>query len=240
MVAWDATGGGVGGKQWTSATGTSARMGATTATKLSDKQGKDILRKWPERTKSLWRKPQKGRWWIRGQPIPTGGKPATGPRLKPHGAQSYRTQPDGLWILVQQEEGESGARFGDCVIVEVCGTVQNLNDKRSRYVVSGRGLAVHCPKLWLAAEIGVQRGGRKPRWAACGAFEHKPTTDLLLPIRDLQVLYALPDNDYDKYTADQVPMPHEWFIPHSALGTYTSPKTQEFLKRMTITSHLYR
>ena len=95
--------------------------------KLSDAEAKAILlKKWPTRTKH-W-PPLGGRgYWLRGQPRE--GKMA-GPKLASPGMKLFATQPDGLWIHFQ------GVASCDVVVIEVCGTAQNLNDKRSRYFPS--------------------------------------------------------------------------------------------------------
>lgn len=94
------------------------------AEKLSDKQAKGILLQWPTQPTNWF---PDGQRWLRAQPT-DGGR--TGPRLlRPGLAEtSPKTQPDGLWFALLQGQALSASIF----VVEVCGTAQNLHDKRSR------------------------------------------------------------------------------------------------------------
>lgn len=190
--------------------------------KLSDGEAKAVLRQWPERTK-LWPPPDGRGFWIRGQPR-SGERP--GPRLTSPGAKLFATQPDGLWVHF------SGSAFCDVVAVEVCGTIQNLNDKRSRYVPSTHSLVLNCSREWLVEEITVQKGGKRARWMACASIDDEPVVNLSLPVRHLRVLYGIPNALYDKWCGEHVPTGYEYFAPHSSLSTYNSPAMQNFLRQM--------
>lgn len=197
--------------------------------KLSDAQAKEILRKWPQRTRSLWAAPDSTGYWLRAQP---GSKArARTPRIFSPGADLFGTQPDGMWVYFR--EGE----FADAVCVEVCGTVQNLNDKRSRYAATVRSLILRCPAAWFKEGIKLQRGGLQPRWQACRTISSEPAGDLALPIRWLRVLYALPNDIYAAWVKNNVPGGHEYFCRHSSLDSYTSQETQRFLRQLAHSSH---
>jgi hypothetical protein len=190
--------------------------------KLSDKEAKDVLLSWPNRTK-LWPPPSGKGYWIRGQP--TNGVTA-GPRIASPGARLFRTQPDGLWVYINDPTS------CDVVAVEVCGTVQNLNDKRSRYIPASHSLVLSCSLAWIEQEIAVQKGGKRSRWKAAGTFARKPTADLSLPVRHLRVLYGIPNAIYHKWCRDHTPTGYEFFCPHSSLQTYNSSPMQAFLRQM--------
>ncbi len=190
--------------------------------KLSDGDAKKLLLKWPTRTK-LWPPPGGRGYWIRGQPS-DGGKP--GPRLSSPGAKLFTTQPDGLWIHFN-----SGISC-DVVAVEVCGTIQNLNDKRSRYIPASHSLVLACSVAWLKEEITVQKGGARARWKACASFDTEPAEDLQVPVRHLRVLYGIPNGLYNKWCAEHTPTGYEFFSPHSSLATYSSQAMQAFLRQM--------
>ncbi len=200
------------------------------ASKLSDAQAKTILLGWPGRTKSVWPSPGKKGFWIRAQPAST---KMPGPKISSPGAALFKTQPDGLWVYF------SGTEFCDVVVVEVCGTVQNLNDKRSRYIPASHSIVLMCPLPWLEEEVAVQRGGKSPRWKATATITHKPSADLTLPIRHLRVLYALPNDVYSSWCSNHTPSGYEFFCPHSSLDSYNSPKMQTFLGQMSIWSQFY-
>ena len=197
--------------------------------KLSDSEAKEILQAWPTSTKKLWVAPEGEGRWIRGQPR---GQGAAGPRIASPGARLFTTQPDGLFIFFSSLES------CDLVAVEVCGTVQNLNDKRSRYVPSSHSLVLNCGNGWMREKIVTQGGGSKARWSAAGLHE-EPTGDCSVPVRHLRVLYALPNDTYEGWCVNHTPTGYEYFCPHSSLGSYHSQKMQQFLRRMSIASQFY-
>ena len=199
-------------------------------TKLTDREAKVTLLEWPTRTKRLWPSPSRTGFWLRAQPRE--GR-AVGPRLKSPGASLFTTQPDGMWIFLW------GLKYADVVSVEVCEKVQNLNDKRSRYVPASHSLVLEVPLQWLREEIGLQRGGRQPRWLACRMIGEKPTEDLDLPVRCLRVLFAIPNSIYPDWVSNNVPTGWEYYCRHSALRSYNSQKMQDFLRQLAPTSHTY-
>lgn len=190
--------------------------------KLSDAEAKKVLLKWPTRTK-LWPPPGGRGFWIQGQPK-SGQSP--GPRISSPGAELFNTQPDGLWVHFESQSS------CDVVAVEVCGTVQNLNDKRSRYIPASHSLVLKCSFAWLTETISVQHGGQRPRWKAAASLDTKPSADLSVPIRHLRVLYGIPNTLYDKWCRQHTPTGYEFFSPHSSLHTYNSPAMQDFLRQM--------
>src|SRR5258706_872694 len=196
---------------------------------LTDREAKIILLRWPGRTKTVWPSPTGKGFWIRAQP--QAGK-ATGPRLRSPGAKMFSTQPDGLWAYF-------GQKYCDLVAVEICGTVQNLNDKRSRYFPSSHSLVLECTKAWLLESMTVQKKGLKPRWQACGTFKKEPKGDHAFPVRHLRILYALPNALYSDWRDNHVPTGYEYFCPHSSLDSYNSPAMQRFLRQMSIASQFY-
>ena len=198
--------------------------------KLSDREAKDILLRWPSSPNSIWEPPDGAGRWVRGQP--NGGK-TPGPRLSSPGAKLFTTQPDGLFVYM------SGLESCDIVAIEVCGTAQNLNDKRSRYIPSSHSLVLRCGPRWFAEQISVQGGVRRERWQAAGTLFERPTIDVSIPVRHLRVLYALPNKLYGVWCPDHTPTGYEFFCPHSSLGSYNSQKMQQFLRRMSIASQFY-
>ena len=193
--------------------------------KLCDKEAKDLLLRWPRRTK-LWPPPEGRGFWIRGQPK-DGQQP--GPRLSSPGAYLFTTQPDGLWVHFKSPES------CDVVVVEICGTIQNLNDKRSRYIPASHSLILTCTSAWLREEISVQRAGRCPRWRACASFRTNPG-ELRVPVRHLRVLYGIPNKLYNKWCREHTPTGYEFFSSHSSLETYNSQQMQRFLRQMSSAS----
>jgi hypothetical protein len=145
-----------------------------------------------------------------------------------------KTQPDGLWLYLRPDD-----TYTDAVVVEVSRSIQNLNDKRSRYMPATYGLVVDCPLEWLLADIRLRFGRRLPRWQAAGTFDRKPSSDLTVQVRLLRVLYALPNDLYRTWVPGHVPAGHEYFMPHTSLASYNSQAMQQFLSRLTWRSHIY-
>ena len=199
-------------------------------TKLKDAEAKRILLRWPMRTKRLWPTPSHMGFWLRAQPRK--GR-MSGPVLKSPGAALFSTQPDGMWIYLDERN------FADAVCLEVCGSVQNLNDKRSRYMPASHSLVLTVSQRWLREGIRVQRGGTQPRWIACRTIKTTPQRDLEVPVRFLRVLFVIPNRIYRKWVPNHAPTGWEYYCPHSALGGFTSQKMQIFLRQMAPTSHLY-
>ena len=123
--------------------------------------------------------------------------------------------------------------------MEVYGTIQNLNDKRSRYILSNHSLVLSVSASWLNQTIPVQGGGQRARWESTGTLTEAPVTDLVLPVRHLRVLSALPNTLYHVWCSEHTPTDYVLFPPHSSLSTYHSQSFQEFLKRMSIASQFY-
>jgi len=198
--------------------------------KLKDAEAKKILLKWPTRTKTVWPAPGGKGYWVRGQPKDGS---ATGPKLSSPGAKLFTTQPDGLWIHF------ADTAYCDVVAVEVCGTVPNLNDKRSRYIPATHSLVLQVSPDWFEEQIKVQKGSQKPRWEAVVTIQKKPSEDLRLPIRHLRVLYALPNDIYHSWCSQHTPTGYEFYCPHSSLDSYKSGKMQRFLRQMSVASQFY-
>jgi hypothetical protein len=197
--------------------------------RLKDEEAKKILLgHWPSRPRALWGS-EKGRAWLRAQPVTRGVK---GPRLKTAGSDVFRTQPDGLWVRLASE-------CADAMVVEVCGSGQNFFAKRSRYAPSTSATLLTCPREWLAGEIAVEGGGRTSRWEEAGIFQTEPTSDLALPIRNLKVLYFLPADLYRVWKDSCPPAAHEFFAPQSSMRSFNAQAMQTFLERMTPESHFY-
>lgn len=202
-------------------------------TKLSDSEAKAILLSWPTRSAELWPPPGGAGFWIQGQPR-QGVEP--GPKLSAPGATLFRTQPDGMWIHFHD------LLSCDVVVVEVCGTIQNLNDKRSRYIPASHSLVLTCSPAWLREQIGVKGRGAIPRWQAAGTLKSpgvNQTTPHVAAVRHLRVLYSLPNVVYHKWCSEHAPTGYEFYCPHSSLDSYNSQKMQRFLRQLSIASQFY-
>jgi hypothetical protein len=99
--------------------------------------------------------------------------------------------------------------------------VQNLQDKRARFAPSTSSLLVVCPLGWLLEP--VEPEDPTPRWHRIGLLRQAPTEPLVLPVRDVRVLYGLKPEHYLSVARGQVPQPHEYFCPIGALTSADAP-----------------
>jgi hypothetical protein len=172
--------------------------------------------------------------WLRGRPNPM----AEGlqPFLKLPGSVRLRTLPDGLWLNFG---GTPQEPFVDILAVEACGSIPNLLDKRSRFAPSTQSLLAVCPLGWLLAPI--LAGDATPRWRLTGVLRQEPVTALVLPVRDIRVLYGLKNRHYEGFVTAQIPHPHEYFVPIDALTAENGqhdPALRALLGRATASANL--
>ena len=171
---------------------------------------RDRLRSWPQRPPGLMRRSLEREQWLRGRP---GEESETGhPFLKLPGSNRLRTLPDGLWLHFG---GTPVEPFVDIFAIEACGSLQNLLDKRSRFAPSTNSLLAVCPLPWLLAP--ALPGEPIPRWRLTGVVLAPPLVALVLPVRDLRVMYGLKQRHYNGFVKSQIPHPHEYFVPMEAL-----------------------
>ena len=167
------------------------------------------LRRWPQRPPGIHLPQVGGDAWLRGRPADGG----TGqPFLKLPGSDRLRTLPDGLWLNFGGTPAEA---FVDIFAIEACSSLQNLLDKRSRFAPSTQSLLALCPLPWLLAP--VSRTDATPRWQATGVLRTSPLCPLIVPVRDMRVMYGLRSRHYQGFIRSQIPHPHEYFVPMEAL-----------------------
>jgi len=175
-----------------------------------DCQVRARLQKWPQRPPGVTASAKLPGTWLRARP---GTKDLSRhPFLKLPGANTYRTLPDGLWLHFSRDPGDP---YVDILCIEACATTQNLLDKRSRFAPSTTSLIACCPVMWLKAP--AIEGDETPRWRLIKLFKEEPTLPLLLPVRDMRVVYGLKRKVYEGFAANQMPQPHEFFCPMEAL-----------------------
>ncbi|MDQ1084556.1 MULTISPECIES: hypothetical protein [Microbacterium] len=143
------------------------------------------------------------------------------------------TQPDGLWVF------SNGGDSCDVVGVEVCGTVQNLDDKRSRYMPSSHSIVLQLSESWCSELVPVRGGAKKSRREVPVTMAAAGSQHFSVPVRFLRVLYALPNAIYKKWVPEHTPTGYKYFCPHSSLASYNVQKMQAFLRRMSISSQFY-
>ncbi len=193
------------------------------------------LRLWPQRPPGL-PPALKREAWLRGRPADL-DEHTNNPFLKLPGSDRLRTLPDGLWLNFGGTHLEP---YVDIFAIEACGTLQNLLDKRSRFAPSVNSLMAVCPVAWLLAP--VMANDPTPRWKATRILRAAPTVPLILPVRDIRVMYALKTAQYRGFVSNQVPHPHEYFVPMDALTAEDADKNpvmQALVARASATANFF-
>ncbi|MCQ4161502.1 hypothetical protein NON00_16405 [Roseomonas sp. GC11] len=168
------------------------------------------LRNWPQRPPGALDTPKQRGVWMRARP---GESDVTAhPFLRLPGSNRLRTLPDGLWLHFSHDPADA---YCDILCIEACSTLQNLLDKRSRFAPSTTSLLAVCPVAWLTAPL--QPDDKLPRWRRIRLVRQEPVEPLVLPVRDVRVLYGLKSRQYDGFARTQMPQAHEYFCPMDAL-----------------------
>ncbi len=176
-----------------------------------DIRARDRLRAWPNDPPGLEHELGPG-VWMKARPGVVDDIDC--PKLKLPGADRLRTVPDALWLRFG---GHARDPFVDLFVIEVCGSYSNLLDKRSRFAPSMVSMLASCPLPWLLGPH--NKTDPAFRWQRTRILAEKPTQTLILPVRDIRVMYALPNKLYDGFETSQVPHAHEFFVPVRALLT---------------------
>jgi hypothetical protein len=111
-------------------------------------------------------------------------------------------------------------------------------DKRSRFAPSTHSMLAACPLPWLLAPVSAE--DPTPRWQATGVMAEQPGNALVVPVRDVRVLYALKQRHYSGFAATQIPHPHEYFVPMDAVTAEhaaADPALRALVARASITAN---
>ncbi len=168
------------------------------------------LRRWPQSPPGTPSNSKQTGTWLRARP----GDPLASyqPFLRLPGSNRLRTLPDGLWLHFSPDRADP---YADILCIEACSSLQNLLDKRSRFAPTTGSLLVVCPVPWLLAP--VQPDDPTPRWRLIRLIRSLPAEPVVLPVRDVRVLYGLKTRQYDGFARSQTPQAHEYFCPMDAL-----------------------
>ncbi|MBP0443679.1 hypothetical protein J8J14_02715 [Roseomonas sp. SSH11] len=168
------------------------------------------LRNWPQHPPGAPHTAKQPGTWLRARPGDL--QTANQPFLKLPGTNRLRTLPDGLWLHFSPDASDP---YADILCIEACSSLQNLLDKRSRFAPSTTSLLAVCPVPWLLSPIQAQ--DPTPRWKLIRLMRGEPMDPLVLPVRDVRVLYGLKARQYDGFARTQMPQAHEYFCPMEAL-----------------------
>lgn len=191
------------------------------------------LKKWPQRPPGVVASPKQPGTWLRGRPGES--SIAAHPFLKFPGSNRLRTLPDGLWLHFSTSATDP---YVDILCIEACSSLQNLLDKRSRFAPSCSALLALCPVPWLLAPL--QENDPTPRWKLIRMLKHEPEQPLILPVRDIRVVFGLKGRHYDGFARNQVAQAHEFFCPMEALiaeGSHENPEVRALMSRATAASN---
>ncbi len=191
-----------------------------------DIRARDRLRAWPNDPPGLENELAPG-VWMKARPGVVDD--AYYPKLKLPGSDRLRTVPDALWLRFGGHERDP---FVDIFVIEVCGSYSNMLDKRSRFAPSMHSMLASCPLPWLLGHR--SKDDDTPRWQCTKLLREEPTQALVLPVRDIRVMYALPNKLYDGFETSQVPHAHEFFMPVSAMlapGSWQEPSIRALIAR---------
>ena len=186
------------------------------------------MRKWPRSTKKLFGG-SAHRPWLRAQPK-NEHDVATTPYILVAGNTALKTQPDGLYIRPIEK-----LRAFDLIAFEVCSSLQNLQDKRSRYAPATASLVLETQRNWWNEPV----DGSVTRWRKVFGGQDSCVKDMWTPLRHVRVVYVLKNEHLKKFREHGVPSGHEFFIRHSSLGSITAKKFLEFLSRLSPDTHFY-
>jgi hypothetical protein len=191
------------------------------------------LKKWPQRPPGLYPRPGTDGTWLRARP----GEEVPSPFLKLPGTNKLKTLPDGLWLHFSADPQEP---YADIICVEACSSFQNLLDKRSRFAPSTQSLLAVCPLPWLLEP--VTPTDATPRWKLLRLLRREPDTNLVVPVRDIRVLYGLREKHYRDFATQQIPHAHEFFCPMTALVDergFDHPEMQALMGRLTANANFF-
>ena len=198
-----------------------------------DQQVRTQLKKWPQRPPGVVMSPKQPGTWLRGRPGEA-SVPAH-PFLKLPGSNRLKTLPDGLWLHFSPDATDP---YVDILCIEACSSLQNLLDKRSRFGPTTSSLLALCPLPWLLAP--TQEAERTPRWQLIRMLKTEPLAPLVLPVRDIRVVFGLKPRHYEGFARSQVPHPHEFFCPMEALTAergHENPDMRALISRASATAN---
>ncbi|MCS6931685.1 MAG: hypothetical protein NZM27_05695 [Acetobacteraceae bacterium] len=191
------------------------------------------LRKWPQHPPGVRPSPKQPGTWLRARPGDANG--SAQPFLKLPGSSTFRTLPDGMWLHFGTDPADP---WCDILCIEACSSLPNLLDKRSRFAPSTTSTLVCCPLSWLLDR--VQPNDPTPRWKLIRLLTAEPSGPLILPVRDVRVVYGLRARHYEGFARTQIPQPHEYFCPMEVLTAEDgaeNPAMQALLGRATASAN---
>ncbi len=201
-----------------------------------DRQVRTQLKKWPQRPPGVVSSAKQPGTWLRGRP---GDIAATNqPYLKLPGSNRLRTLPDGLWLHFSPDSIDP---YVDILCIEACSSLPNLLDKRSRFAPTTSSLMAYCPLDWL---LGLaQPNDDTPRWRLIRMLKTEPVQPLILPVRDVRVVFGLKTRHYEGFARNQIAQPHEFYCPMEALTAergHEDPAMQALIARASATANFMR
>jgi hypothetical protein len=169
---------------------------------VTDQEGKAILRRWPDTT-ALFR-------WKNDVKVLRAHPPSPLAQLSTFGVNSRKTYSDGAYVNLKLRDDSNAVTFVDVLFIEICGSLANLGDKRSRYLPTHETRGITFTREWFKKEIRWAGGATRPIWYYLG-MSSIPEEDVHAPIRALRVLYTVTDQTFQQIQDGEVPRGHEFF-----------------------------
>lgn len=170
---------------------------------MKDSEGKAILRRWPDTTQLFT--------WSGAKKVLKAHPPGALASLSTLGLKSSETHPDGAYVSLRKAGSPGSVFVADAFFIEVCNSLPNLGDKRSRYMPSHETRHLNLRKTWFSKHV---RWGRSVNgnciWELLG-LENSPSSSIDAPIRALRVLYVLREKDFATVRNSVVPNGFEFF-----------------------------
>lgn len=91
---------------------------------------------------------------------------------------------------------------------------------------------------WLVGP--AQEDDPTPRWRLLRMLKAEPIAPLVLPVRDVRVVFGLKANHYEGFARSQVPQAHEYFCPMDALTAergHENPDMRAMMSRATASAN---
>jgi len=200
---------------------------------LSDRDAKEIMEKWPRTTTVLFGGTDDCPW-VKAQPKHREDS-ATTPLLLIAGNTALKTQPDGMYIRLVND-----MQSLDVICFEVCSSLSNLQDKRSRYAPSISSLVVDIKNRWWNEKV-YSNGATRWKKMPFDEYEMEDHVrdDEWFPIRHLRVVYVLRSDHLENFRLNGVGYGHEYFIRNRSLASISAQGFRSFLDRLSPNNHFY-
>ncbi|MEI9981249.1 MAG: hypothetical protein WDN23_20065 [Edaphobacter sp.] len=158
-----------------------------------------------------------------------------GAKLQQIGARENSTNPDGLYAYLKLRKDGREFEYCDIVAIEVCESLTNFYDKRSRYAGLGAGLILRTtPGLWRLA-IRSLNGQKLAEIIQLNDNESRKShsaddiNNYYTPVRAIRAIYVLGKNQDKKLWENTVLAAHEFTLVDTDFAKWNTTRMTEFI-----------